>query len=248
MESQFPTRLTRLVAAVVLFALFALAGCGQSPSAPAASTGTASTNSPAASQPATGSSAATSQGDTLYTPKYVPNGKEIAVIKTNKGTIRVRLYGKDAPINTANFIELARKGFYNRVRFHRLEPGFVLQGGDPQTKKLSKQQVINLVTRQNKGQYAQGEPMVGTGGPGYVVKGEFDPNNIVHKHVDGTLAAARTDDPDSAGSQFYFALAPIPALDGSYTVFGDTIQGLKVVHALGVGDVIESITIENASK
>ena len=233
--------------------LLVLTGCGRSATAPAASVGTA-TGSATASAAVGGSSATTpstqtnAQGERLYTPAYVPNGHEIAIIKTSKGTIRVQLHGKDAPINTANFIELSRKGFYNGVRFHRLEPGFVLQGGDPQTKKLSKKRVIKLVGEQKRGVYAQGEPMLGTGGPGYVVKGEFDPNNIVHKHIDGTLAAARTDDPDSAGSQFYFALVALPELDGRYTVFGDTIKGLSVVHALGIGDVIDSITIQNMSK
>jgi peptidyl-prolyl cis-trans isomerase B (cyclophilin B) len=70
----------------------------------------------------------------------------------------------------------------------------------------------------------------------------------VHKHIDGSLAMARTNDPNSAGSQFYFTLAPQPFLDGKYTVFGDTTAGLDVVHKLAVGDVIESITIENATK
>ena len=248
MKSQFSVRLTIVSAAVSFAALLVLAGCSTSSSTPSATSNPApsAATSTAPSAPASGT--LNTQGEQVYTPAYVANGSEIAVIKTNKGTIRVRLYGKDAPINTANFVELSRKGFYDKVRFHRLEPGFVIQGGDPQTKKLSAKQVVTLVDAQNAGTYKQGDPMLGTGGPDYVVKGEFDPNNIVHKHVDGTLAAARTDDPDSAGSQFYFALAPLPDLDGKYTVFGDTVEGLSVVHSLAVGDVIESITIENATK
>ena len=241
-------RLAFLLVAAGFLSVFALAGCSRSASTSAESATTPGAPSATTAQPATGTAATNSLGETLYTPAYVPNGREIAVIKTNKGTIRVRLYGMEAPINTANFIELARKGFYDGVRFQRLEPGFVIQGGDPQTKKLSRRQVIKLVAAQKRGVYAQGEPMLGTGGPGYAVKGEFSTDHIVHKHVDGTLAAARNDDPDSAGSQFYFALAPLPELDGRYTVFGDTIGGLKVVHALGIGDLIESITVENASK
>lgn len=184
----------------------------------------------------------------MYTPTYRPNGNEVAVITTNKGVIKVKLYGQDAPINTANFIELARKGFYDGVKFHRLEPGFVIQGGDPQTVPLSSQEVRDLVDKQKRGSYAQGQPMLGTGDPGYKIKGEFSPSNVPHKHVDGTLAMARSNDPNSAGSQFYFTLGPQSFLDGSYTVFGDTTEGLSVVHDLEVGDVIESVTIENATE
>jgi len=244
-KSQSGVRLTVIAAAVSFVALVVLAGCSASSKAPGPMPD-ASQATTSASAPATGG--VNTQGEQIYTPAYVPNGSEVAVIKTNKGTIRVRLYGKDAPVNTANFIELSQKGFYDKTRFHRLEPGFVVQGGDPQTSRLSAKQVVKLVDAQNAGTYEQGDPMLGTGGPGYVVKGEFNPDSVAHRHVDGTLAAARTDDPDSAGSQFYFALAPLADLDGKYTVFGDTIEGLSVVHALGVGDVIESITIENASK
>jgi peptidyl-prolyl cis-trans isomerase B (cyclophilin B) len=241
-------RPAHLLVAVGLITTLLIAGCGQSTSAGGSPAVTQTPGSVTATSNAAASPGTNSMGERLYTPTYVPNGREIAVIKTSKGTIRVRLYGKDAPINTANFIELAQKGFYDGTRFQRLEPGFVLQGGDPQTKKLSKKQVVKLVADQSRGVFAQGQPMLGTGGPGYAVKGEFDPKNVVHKHVDGALAMARNNDPNSAGSQFYFALASLPELDGKYTVFGGTIKGLDVVHALGIGDVIDSITIENASK
>jgi peptidyl-prolyl cis-trans isomerase B (cyclophilin B) len=250
-KSHLRARWKPLFAALLFVALIALAGCAQT-AQPAQTPQTPETAPPAtdASAPpaAADASSTTPQEGALYTPKYIPNGREVAVIKTNKGTVKVKLYGKDAPINAGNFIELAMKGFYDGVKFHRLEPGFVVQGGDPQTTKLTSAQVKKLVADQNAGSYNQGDPMLGTGGPGYVIKGEFDPNNVVHKHVDGTLAMARTTDPNSAGSQFYFTLAPQPPLDGKYTVFGDTTEGLKVVHALGVGDVIQSITIENATK
>ncbi len=188
------------------------------------------------------------QEGSLYTPDYKPNGSEVAVITTNRGVIKVRLYGADAPINTGNFVELAQKGFYDKVKFHRLEPGFVIQGGDPQTAELSSKEVVTLVKGQKQGTYEQGQPILGTGGPGYVIKGEFDPTNVKHKHVDGTLAMARSNDPDSAGSQFYFTLGPQSFLDGQYTAFGDVLDGLNVVHELEVGDVIESVTIENTTK
>ena len=174
----------------------------------------------------------------LYEPEYKPNGNEIADIKTSKGTIRVKLAGNDAPIHVANFVELANKGFYDDVKFHRYVPGFVIQGGDPQTKDATSEEVVESVN--------SGFSMFGTGGPGYSIKEEFttNPNNV---HKDGTLAMARSQNPNSAGSQFYFCLGPQPMLDDGYTVFGDTIEGKDVIDQLRVGDVIESVTIENQS-
>lgn len=175
----------------------------------------------------------------LYTPEYQPTGEEIAVITTSKGTIRVQLAGKDAPIHVGNFVELAHKGFYDDLKFHRYVPGFVIQGGCPNTRPLDSEQV----------KAAEGNPFarLGTGGPGYTIKQEYttNPNN---KHLDGTLAMARSQDPDSAGSQFYFCLGAQPFLDSGYTVFGQTIEGLDVIGQLRVGDVIEHIEIENAAE
>ena len=157
----------------------------------------------------------------LYTPEYKPTGEEIAVFTTNKGTIRVQLAGIDAPIHVGNFVELAQKGFYDGLTFHRYVPNFVIQGGDP------------------KGN--------GTGGPGYRIQQEFttNPNN---SHEDGALAMARSSNPDSAGSQFYFCLGAQHFLDPNYTVFGQTLEGFDTIAALRQGDTIESIVIENAAE
>ena len=172
-----------------------------------------------------------------YTPAYKPSGEEIAVITTSKGTIRVQLAGKDAPIHVGNFVELARKGFYDGLKFHRYVKDFVIQGGCPNTRDLTPEQVVRKA----------GDPFggLGTGGPGYTIKQEYttNPNN---KHNDGALAMARSQNPNSAGSQFYLCLGPQHMLDSNYTVFGQTIEGLDVVKELRVGDVIESIVIENA--
>ena len=172
----------------------------------------------------------------LYTPKYIPNGDEIAVITTNKGVIRVELHGDDAPIHVGNFVELAEKGYYDNIKFHRFEPNFVIQGGCPFTRDMEPIDVAKGKTGPS------GRP--GTGNPGYNIHEEYttNPNN---EHKDGTLAMARSANPNSAGSQFYFCLGPQPFLDSGYTVFGDTIEGLDIVHALRSGDVIESIEIEN---
>ena len=174
-----------------------------------------------------------------YTPEYQPTGDEVAVITTSKGTIRVQLAGKDAPIQVGNFVELARKGFYDDLKFHRFVPGFVIQGGCPNTRGLSTEDVIAKAKNPMAG--------LGTGGPGYSIKEEYttNPNN---EHNDGTLAMARSQDPNSAGSQFYFCLGAQPMLDSGYTVFGDTIEGLDVIGELRVGDVIERIEIENAAE
>jgi cyclophilin family peptidyl-prolyl cis-trans isomerase len=126
-----------------------------------------------------------------------------AVIETNVGKIVVDFYPDDAPNTVANFIKLADQGFYDGLIFHRVIKGFMIQGGCP------------------KGD--------GTGGPGYTIKAEFNSR----KHVAGTVAMARTNDPDSAGSQFYICLAPQPFLDGKYTVFGQVTQGQDVVTKIG---------------
>ena len=173
----------------------------------------------------------------MYTPEYKPNGNEIAVVNTSKGAIRVQLAGNDAPIHVGNFIELAQKGFYNDLKFHRYVPGFVIQGGCPNTRDLDTDQVRAAADNPYAG--------LGTGGPGYTIQEEFstNPNN---SHEDGALAMARSQDVNSAGSQFYFCLGPQHFLDPNYTVFGQTIEGKDVISQLRVGDVIESIEIEGA--
>lgn len=223
--------------ALLLLSASAVAGCGSdATSTPkSAPDGSTATEQPPAEEAAPGFE----EGETMYTPEYKPNGSETAVIKTSKGTIVVKLYGKDAPIHVGNFVELVQKGYYDGVKFHRYEPGFVIQGGDPQTKDMSSVEVS---------QSAASGGALGTGGPGYVIKGEFDPKVNPNKHDEGALGMARTMDPDSAGSQFYFALQPLAQLDGGYTVFGITTEGLDVVKALRVGDEIESVEIRGGNE
>ena len=175
----------------------------------------------------------------LYTPAYKPTGEEIAVLTTSQGVIRVQLHGEDAPIHVGNFVELAQQGFYDNLKFHRYVAGFVIQGGCPHTRDMSPEDVARGMSG------PAGSP--GTGGPGHRIKGEWR-TNPHNEHNDGTLAMARSQDADSAGSQFYFCLGPQPFLDTDYTVFGDTIEGLDVIHKLRAGDVIEHIEIENAAQ
>jgi len=166
----------------------------------------------------------TTQEEPLFVPTYTPNGNETALITTDKGVIRFKFHFDEAPLHVASFIELAKKGFFDGTKFHRVEPGFVIQGGDP----LSRTD----------------DPMVGTGGPDYRIAAEF--NSL--QHLDGTVSMARSQDPDSAGSQFFICLGPQPFLDGQYTVFGQVIEGLDVVHSITKNDVMRTVTIENATE
>ncbi len=170
----------------------------------------------------------------LYTPEYTVSGDEVAVIETGKGTVKVKLDAAGAPIHVANFCELATMGFYDGLKFHRYVPGFVIQGGDPNTRDMSGADVAAGV--------AGPDGMPGTGGPGYCIKGEFatNPNN---SHEDGALAMARSMDPDSAGSQFYLCLGPQHSLDSGYTVFGQTLEGKDVIKELRAGDEIVRVEI-----
>jgi peptidyl-prolyl cis-trans isomerase B (cyclophilin B) len=149
-------------------------------------------------------------------PARVTQMAEIAMEKG--GVIKIEFFADDAPKTVENFITLAKKGFYNGLTFHRIEPNFVVQGGDP------------------KGD--------GTGGPGYKIKAEFNKN----QHDRGAVAMARSNDPDSAGSQFYITLAPAHFLDGKYTVFGKVVSGMNIVDNIKKGDKMKSVTIMDAAK
>jgi peptidylprolyl isomerase/peptidyl-prolyl cis-trans isomerase B (cyclophilin B) len=140
--------------------------------------------------------------------------KQTGVITLEKGgEIRLEFYPEDAPKTVENFVTLAKKGFYNGLNFHRVVPDFVVQGGCP------------------KGD--------GTGGPGYQIKAEFNKQ----KHLRGTLAMARSQSPDSAGSQFYICYGATPHLDGQYTVFGRVVSGMEHVDRIKQGDTMTSVTI-----
>ena len=132
----------------------------------------------------------------------------VTIEMENGSVIKAELYPETAPNTVNNFISLVKKGFYNGVIFHRVIPGFMIQGGDPQG--------------------------VGTGGPGYSICGEFSANGFENwlKHTRGVLSMARAMDPDSAGSQFFIMTDPAPHLDGQYAAFGQVIDGLDTVDAI----------------
>lgn len=155
----------------------------------------------------------------------------------NYGTIKIELYPKYAPNTVANFVNLVEEGFYNNNSFHRLVPGFVLQGGDPNGN--------------------------GTGGPGYSIKGEFKENGYTKntlKHTTGIISMARSSEPNSAGSQFFIVLADSQmvsnSLDNKYAAFGKVIEGMDIIKNIEdnerveneqTGKLKENITIESAT-
>lgn len=166
--------------------------------------------------------------------KQKTKGDTVVTMMTSKGKVVIELYPKDAPNTVENFTKLTGKGFYNGIVFHRVEPGFVVQGGDPRAKGVPGKDFV----------YAPDPahptlPIAGTGGPGYTIKAEFNSR----KHLKGTVAMARTSDPNSAGSQFYICLAPAPFLDGQYTVFGQVIEGMDVVEKIRKGDKIVEMKV-----
>lgn len=139
-------------------------------------------------------------------------------IQTKFGDIRIEFFEQAAPETVNNFRKLAQSGFFDGLLFHRIVPGFVIQGGDPLTKNAS-----------NKARW-------GTGGPGWNVKAEFNKN----KHTRGALSMARSSDPNSAGSQFFIVLKDANFLDGQYTVFGRVTSGMEAV------DKIASLKTDSA--
>jgi peptidyl-prolyl cis-trans isomerase B (cyclophilin B) len=149
---------------------------------------------------------------------------EVAVIKTSEGEMVVQFWADAAPNTIENFKKLAREGVYDGTIFHRIVKGFMIQGGDPNSKDPAK------------------EASYGQGGPGYKIKAEFND----HSHDRGVLSMARSSDPDSAGSQFFICLAPVRRLDGQYTTFGKLIKGADVLEKIGDTPVTRNSSGENS--
>jgi peptidyl-prolyl cis-trans isomerase B (cyclophilin B) len=188
---------------VFIAALVIAGGCGKRSEAGGQA------GSPSAS-PDESSSASASASPSASAPAAVPTGSSdknplVTIEMDNGHTIKVELYPQVAPNTVNNFISLVKKGFYDGLIFHRVIPGFMIQGGDPQG--------------------------TGTGGPGYSIKGEFTNNGFKNdlKHTRGVISMARAQSPDSAGSQFFIMAADYPSLDGDYTAFGKVTEGLDTV-------------------
>jgi peptidyl-prolyl cis-trans isomerase B (cyclophilin B) len=131
---------------------------------------------------------------------------EVAVIKSRHGEIVIKFHEDLAPKHVESFKKLAKEGFYDGTSFHRVIPDFMIQGGDPNSKDADKRHLH------------------GTGGPGYSIPAEFSKKN----HTRGIVSAARSSDPNSAGSQFFVCVADSPWLDGQYSIFGEVTEGMDV--------------------
>ena len=145
--------------------------------------------------------------------------EKVIVLETTKGKIVIEPYPDSAPKTVTNFKTLIKRGFYDGLTFHRYDGGMgIIQGGDP------------------KGD--------GTGGPGWTIPDEFNER----KHVTGAVGMAHTNEPNSAGSQFYICLKPQPGLDGKYTVFGKVIKGMEAAKKLRAGDKMIKVTLQDKTK
>jgi cyclophilin family peptidyl-prolyl cis-trans isomerase len=140
--------------------------------------------------------------------------RAVVTLQTTRGKIRFKFYSEDAPKTVHRIAQLILSGFYNGLIFHRVEPGFVIQGGDPTG--------------------------TGEGGSGTTIPPEFNPR----KHILGTVALARTLDLNSGDSQFYITLGPQPKLDGIYTVFGQIVEGIEVANQIQAGDRMTTVSLE----
>ena len=142
---------------------------------------------------------------TTFNQAFAQSDEKLAILETAQGKMVIEFFPEDAPNHVTNFMNLTENGFYDGVLFHRIIPGFMIQGGDPNTKSG------------NKNSW-------GMGGPGYTIKAEFNSRS----HLRGIVSMARAQDPDSAGSQFFIVTTDSTFLDRQYTVFGEVIEGMDI--------------------
>lgn len=142
-----------------------------------------------------------------------------ATLKTEKGLVKVKIYASKVPVTAANFLNLAKRDYYDGVTFHRVEEDFVIQGGDPSG--------------------------TGRGGPGYFIENEIV-EGLLHNRA-GILSMARKREPDTNGSQFFITLGETPHLDGGYSIFGEVTEGLEVVESIERGDKILDIEVHGST-
>lgn len=146
----------------------------------------------------------------------------VVIIETAKGAIKLEVFKKDAPISSDNFLDLVNRGFYNGLTFHRVEPGFVIQGGDPNGNGTG--DFVDPSTKRKR-----------------TIPLEVKPGLVHDKYV---LAMARSNDPNSASCQFYITLADAHPLDGKYAVFGKVLEGQSVVDNIRIGDKMTKVALQ----
>ena len=162
-------------------------------------------------------------GDSAEPVTTESSGPPVLIIETAKGTIEIETFPDEAPKTVEHIVALINRRFYNGLRVHRVEPGFVVQFGDPQTRDMTR--------RASWGSGGSGTP---------IGVSEVSP---AHKHRLGAVAVAHPGDATRADSQMYISFGPQPALDSDYTVFGQVVSGMEVARALAVNDVIRSVTV-----
>ena len=200
-------KINLLLTAFVLFA-FIIAGCGKKEESTTTTTSQTTTNTttpvPTKVDTVKKDTATTKEDANGDEKKTDTKGKNIVKMETTMGTIKIKLFTKEAPITTQNFIDLVNKGFYNGIIFHRVIDGFMIQGGDP------------------KG--------TGTGGSDKTIQDEFGPGL---KHSKAGMLSMANRGPNTGTSQFFITLAPTPHLDGKHAIFGEVIDGMDVVKKIG---------------
>ncbi len=157
-------------------------------------------------------------------PLHTPGAGPVVVVETSRGTFEFETYPNEAPRTVEHVLNLVKKGFYNGLRFHRVEPGFVIQVGDPNTRDFTKRDIW------------------GTGGSGTPVG--VSELSRKHRHVKGAVAMAHPGRPARADAQFYVMLDTVPRLDGKYVVFGQLVSGLDVPAKIRVGDVVKKMYVK----
>ncbi|WNS41297.1 peptidylprolyl isomerase [Paenibacillus sp. MMS20-IR301] len=206
------SRKSVILLAVMCLMLVVLAGCGNKPAANnAAGNGGSNASGNTAGSEATAAPQNNASGNTAATegvPSADASHPVVTIEMDNGGIIKAELYPEVAPNTVNNFISLIQKGFYDGTIFHRVIPGFMIQGGDPDG--------------------------TGMGGPDYAIAGEFSANGFTNnlQHTEGVLSMARSQDMNSGGSQFFIMAADYPSLDGSYAAFGKVTEGMDVVQSI----------------
>jgi cyclophilin family peptidyl-prolyl cis-trans isomerase len=168
---------------------------------------------------------------------HAPANPQVSMVVEKRGTIVIELNPKAAPKTVAHFLSLVNKHFYDGILFHRYEAGFVIQGGDPASKKVNGADIANLSSREAGEKY-----QLGIGGSGTNV-----PLEATLPHNRGTIGLARSQDPNSGDSQFFFNLVDNHRLDNGYCVFGKVVKGMDVMDKLRQGDRIKTIRVVSAS-
>jgi peptidyl-prolyl cis-trans isomerase B (cyclophilin B) len=254
-------KIPKFIVAFVIVGMLLISGCtGQpvasntaSPNSPIAETPTETTAAQATNEATSVSETTTSEGVSGMKDLARLEGKATVVMTVKGSPITIELDGTNAPITAGNFVDLVQQGVYDGLVFHRVIPEFVAQGGDPQSKdpgaaaRLGTGSFIDPKTKQPRYIPLEIKPK-GASAPTYSKPFDATAQPVELAHKVGAIAMARSGMPDSASSQFYFALVDLPSLDGSYAVFGNVKEGMDVVAKIQQGDKIDSAKVTQGAE